>query len=236
MAELAALPPSCPAQNRCVIAEQMRRLLDKGTRWFVTREGQGGSIAEAIERFKPRIDPLWANLTRYLAETDLTFLYGRLSNRMAGIPEDLARRSPTILSGFGPLDLAVISEQISEPVHNIARVYFAIYARIGFIRGLLIMITDLPRRNRWESLARAALRDDLYSAVADMTVAVMQGTGASGVPDADPLDRIAAWGTAARGADGANHGYLRAIGQARAGRYRLALRCTEATAFPLARR
>ena len=55
------------------------------------------------------------------------------------------------------------------------------------------MITDLPRRNRWESLARAALRDDLYSVVADLAVAVMQGTAAFGGSGADPMDRIAAW-------------------------------------------
>ncbi|GAA1889151.1 NAD-glutamate dehydrogenase [Paeniglutamicibacter psychrophenolicus] len=191
MSELAALPPSCPAENRCVVAEQMRRLLDRGTRWYVTRDGRGESVADTIERFKPRIDPLWADLTRYLRESDLTFLYARLADHMAGIPAGMARRSPTILAGFGLLDLAVISEQIREPVHNIAQVYFALYARIGVIR-LLLMITDLPRHNRWESQARAALRDDLYSAVADMTVAVMQGTGSTG-RGADPLERIAAW-------------------------------------------
>jgi glutamate dehydrogenase len=192
MADLAALPPSCPAQSRCTVAEEMRRLLDRGIRWYATRSGQGEAIADAIERLKPRIDPLWADLTRYLRDSDMKILYARPAGHLAGIPADLARRAPTFLVGFGLLDLAVISEQIREPVHSIAQVYFAIYARIGVIR-LLMMVTDLPRRNRWESLARAALRDDVYSAVADMTVAVMQNTGASGGRGADPLERIAAW-------------------------------------------
>ncbi|MFL4476208.1 NAD-glutamate dehydrogenase [Paeniglutamicibacter sp. MACA_103] len=192
MADLAALPPSCPVQNRCAVAEEMRRLLDRGIRWYVTRYGRGEAITDAIERLKPRIDPLWTDLTRYLGDPDMDILDNRLADRLAGIPADLARRAPTFLAGFGLLDLAVISEQIREPVHSIAQVYFAIYARIGVI-PLLLMITDLPRRNRWESLARAALRDDVYAAVADMTVAVMQSTGTSGGHGADPLERIAAW-------------------------------------------
>ena len=94
MADLAALPPSCPAENRCAIAAEMRRLLDRGTRWYVTRYGQDQGIADAIERFKPRIDPLRADLSSYLGGADLDRLYARLADHMAGIPADLARRRP----------------------------------------------------------------------------------------------------------------------------------------------
>ena len=60
--------------------------------------------------------------------------------------------------------------------------------------GLLLRITDLPRQSRWEALARAALRDDVYSAVADMTVYVIQSTqGAVTSPGADSQERIVAW-------------------------------------------
>ena len=190
MADLAALPPSCPAENRCTMAGEMRRLLDRGTRWYVTRHGQDQPIADAIERFKPRIGPLWADLLSYLGAADRELLRARLADHMAGIPAELARRTPLLLMGFGLLDLAVISEQIREPIQRIAAVLFAIYDRLGVI-PLLMLITALPRRNRWESLARAALRDDVYSAVADMTVAVMQTTGASG--DAGAVERIEAW-------------------------------------------
>ena len=59
------------------------------------------------------------------------------------------------------------------------------------IDDLLNRITKLPREDRWQSLARAALRDDLYSTVADMTVAVLEAT-----PDrsgTDPSERLQAW-------------------------------------------
>ena len=68
--------------------------------------------------------------------------------------------------------------------------YYAAHDRLGVV-DLLERITRLRREDRWESLAQAALRDDLYSALADMTVAVMQST--PGADDADPVERIVRW-------------------------------------------
>ena len=79
---------------------------------------------------------------------------------------------------------------VQEPAENIAAVYYAVYDRYG-IDDLLERITKLPRGDRWQALARAALRDDLYSTVADMTVAALQATPS--MEGEEPVARVEAW-------------------------------------------
>ena len=64
-----------------------------------------------------------------------------------------------------------------SPVEDIAHVYYTVFNRFH-ADSLLERITKLPRKDRWQALARAALRDDLYSTVSDMTTAVLESTPA----------------------------------------------------------
>ncbi len=90
------------------------------------------------------------------------------------------------------MDISLIPEQINEPIEHIAGLYSTAFQRIGALR-LLLKITELPRQDRWETLARAALRDDVYSAVADMTISVLRTTSSRGSGRADSTERIMQW-------------------------------------------
>ena len=46
------------------------------------------------------------------------------------------------------------------------------------VDALLGKITQLPREDHWESLARGALRDDLYGILESITMAVLDGAPA----------------------------------------------------------
>ena len=56
-----------------------------------------------------------------------------------------------------------------------AKVYFVISERFQ-IDALLSHISRLPRNDRWQTLARMALRYDLYAALAGLTAEVLQST------------------------------------------------------------
>jgi glutamate dehydrogenase len=75
-------------------------------------------------------------------------------------------------------------------VEDIARVYYAVYDYFE-VDNLLERITNLPRKDRWQALARAALRDDLYSTVADITVAVLRAS--EKLRGDDPMVRLHEW-------------------------------------------
>jgi glutamate dehydrogenase len=104
------------------------------------------------------------------------------------LPEDLAHRWAELFESFVLLDIAKIVHASPEPVAEIAHVYYAVFNRFH-VDSLLERITKLPRKDRWQALARAALRDDLYSTVSDMTMAVLGSTPA-GTP---AEERLAAW-------------------------------------------
>jgi len=59
----------------------------------------------------------------------------------------------------------------------VAEVHFALGQRLGLDR-LLTRIIELPRDDRWQTMARAALRDDLHTVHAALTAQVLSAEGA----------------------------------------------------------
>ncbi len=89
------------------------------------------------------------------------------------------------------LDVADISVREKEDPESVMQLYFTVSERFG-VDALLTQISELDRGDRWSSLARAAVRQDLYAAQAGLTVRIMRRTDA-GLP---PLERIAAFAKA----------------------------------------
>ncbi len=61
-----------------------------------------------------------------------------------------------------------------DPI-EVARVHFALGERLG-LSALVARILALPRDDRWQTMARAALRDDLHSVHAQLTAQVLAET------------------------------------------------------------
>jgi glutamate dehydrogenase len=75
------------------------------------------------------------------------------------------------------------------PIDAVAGLHFLVGGRLS-LHWLRDRIATLPRENRWQAMARAALRDDLFSLHAELTADVLRGAGAD-VVDADR--RLDAW-------------------------------------------
>ncbi len=105
----------------------------------------------------------------------------------AGIPRDFALHAAGLLDGFSLLDVCETARAAQVPAAQVAPLYFALSERFEVDR-MLTRITELPRGDRWQSLARAALRYDLYAALAGLTYNVLTTTAVAPAPE-----RIAAW-------------------------------------------
>jgi len=105
-----------------------------------------------------------------------------------GLPDELAHRWAELFESFVLLDIAKIATASKEQVESVAGVYYTVFNRFHF-DSLLERISALPRADRWQALARAALRDDLYSTVSDMTVSVLGSTQTT----LEPEKRLAEW-------------------------------------------
>jgi glutamate dehydrogenase len=188
---LAALPADFPTDHWTTVHLDLRRLLDRAVRWFVNHVEQGTAVDEDIDAFKPLVAPFRSRLAEYLRGCDLERAREATATATAwNLPEELGRHWAEQFESFALLDIAYSTRRVDEPVENIAKVYYAVYDRFE-VDDLLERITTLPRTDRWQALARAALRDDLYSTVADISVAVMRATRE--MQDRDAGERLLAW-------------------------------------------
>ncbi|MDH6237705.1 NAD-glutamate dehydrogenase [Cryobacterium sp. CG_9.6] len=187
MDALNALPSSFPTEHWTEMHLDIRRLLDRAVRWQVN-QGDTRTVAQVVDKYKPQVQRLRSHLSQYLQGSDLTRLQTQLQKAGDwGVPVALGRQWAELFEAFALLDVARVSARTGEPVEDVAAVYYMVYDRFR-VDDILVRITGLPRKDRWQALARAALRDDLYSTVADMARAVLEATDVG-----EAKARLAAW-------------------------------------------
>ena len=108
--------------------------------------------------------------------------------RSAGRPEDLAYLVAAGLYRFSLLDIIDIADITEIDTAEVADTYFALMDRLG-TDGLLTAVSELPRNDRWHSLARLAIRDDIYASLRSLCFDVL----AVGEPDESGEEKIAEW-------------------------------------------
>src|SRR5205085_571450 len=104
------------------------------------------------------------------------------------VPLDLAERVAAMVPTSSAFDIVQVADSAGRPTEETAEVYFDLADRLQITR-LRDRITALPREDRWSTMARAALRDDLYAAHASLTEDVLRASG----PARSPEERLAAW-------------------------------------------
>ena len=92
-----------------------------------------------------------------------------------------------MVPAYSAFDIVEIASTTGCPVEETAEVYFDLADRLQITR-LRDRITALPRDDRWNTMARGALRDDLYNAHAALARDVLTVTEAG-----TPEQRLAAW-------------------------------------------
>lgn len=167
----------------------MRRLLDRAVRWFINHVSRGTSVREDVETYAEHIAPLYGELTSYLRGEDRRRVDELHAEALqAGMPEQLATWVSQLFEAFSLLDIATLARDLKLDSREVAGVYYAVYADFS-ADSLLNRITNLPRQDKWQALARGAQRDELYGAMADITRAVLEATPS----DAEPEQRLEQW-------------------------------------------
>ncbi len=170
---------------------EFRRLLDRSVRWFLQNRPPTLDVAAEVERFSAIIADLGPQMPTLLQGAERTRLEQRAKElEKLGAPAQMALRAASLLDQFSLLDIVEICVDTGRDYSEVAPVYFAASEQFG-IDSMLTRVTKLPRDDRWDALARAALRDDLYAVLESLTKSVLDGS-ASGTP----ADRIAAWSEA----------------------------------------
>ncbi|WP_405447680.1 NAD-glutamate dehydrogenase [Streptomyces achromogenes] len=166
-----------------------RRLVERGTRWLLNNRPQPVQLAETVEFFADRVERVWQELPKLLRGADLEWyqhVYDELSE--AGVPDELATRVAGFSSAFPALDIVSVADRMGKEPLDVAEVYYDLADRLD-ITQLMDRIIELPRTDRWQSMARASIREDLYAAHAALTADILAvGNGTS-----TPEQRFEAW-------------------------------------------
>jgi glutamate dehydrogenase len=188
-AGIEALDNVVPAGIQTVMLLEARTLVERAARWLLRQRRPPIDVAVEVERFSAGAESMATALPGLLASSDRERFRGQAEHmEEAGVPEGLAHRVAGLDPLFGSLDITEVSAAEEVPVEEVAAVYYALGERLD-LHWLRTQINSLPRDNRWQTLARAALRDDLYSQQRAITAQVLRvGGDAMG-----PTERIDAW-------------------------------------------
>jgi len=93
-----------------------------------------------------------------------------------------------LATAYALLGIVETADRLDLDPVEVARVHFALGERLG-LPALVERIFGLPRDDRWQTMARAAVRDDLYGVHQQLTARVLETTSAEDSCTA----RVAAW-------------------------------------------
>jgi len=172
--EIEALDDRVAAQTQLAMLLKVRTLLERATRWLLRNRPRPLDIATAIARFEPGASSLAAAAADVLCSADCDVAHRRAEELVgAGVPPTLARRVGYLESLLPALDLVDIAAATGLSFEDVTGVYFEIDDRLE-LHSLRGRIAALPRAERWESLARRALWEDLQSEHRALTIDVLR--------------------------------------------------------------
>ncbi|MBV9096276.1 MAG: NAD-glutamate dehydrogenase [Streptosporangiaceae bacterium] len=168
-----------------------RKLTERAARWLLHNRRPPFDIAATVAFFSDGVRTVRSRLPKLLTGRDASGFEERRDSYLAlGVPADLADRVAAMVPAYSAFDIVQVAASEGRSIEETAEVYFDLADRLQITR-LRDRITALPREDRWSTMARAALRDDLYAAHASLTRDVL-GVSGSGTPRS-PEERMAAW-------------------------------------------
>ncbi|WP_435123603.1 NAD-glutamate dehydrogenase [Micromonospora tulbaghiae] len=166
-----------------------RRLLDRAVRWLVTNRRSPIDVPAEIARLRDGVARLLPDLEHRFWGTEREAIAAHIESLVGrGLPRDLAEQATRLMYSFGLLDIVETAQATGRDVSEVASVYFVLSDRFR-VDALLSKISLLPREDRWQTLARMALRYDLYAALAALTAEVLGSTP----EDVPPVERVQEW-------------------------------------------
>ena len=172
-AEVEALDAQVSAQVQLDILLEAGRLVERAARWLLRAHPRGIDVTRCTERHTRGAHLLRRALPELLSgEAAERFAERRQRLQEDGVPATLARfvaAMPVLLPSFDIVEVAQASGRDPELVMGI---HFGLGRRLG-LDWLHDRIIELPRADRWQALARAALRDDLSGLHRALTTEVL---------------------------------------------------------------
>jgi glutamate dehydrogenase len=141
---------------------KVRKLVERTMFWLQSNRSHVTSIDEIVSEFSTSIISMSKQMLSFAPDAK----QGRIKNRQAeyqaaGVTESLALKMSSLELEFTCLDIIAIHGVVKAKKADVIAVYFSMIDELK-LNWLYERISQLPRKNYWQSLARSALRDDLH--------------------------------------------------------------------------
>jgi glutamate dehydrogenase len=176
-ADIEALDGQVAAETQIEMMLAGRRMVERSARWLLRTRPRPLDITAEVERFAAGAGVVAGLLPDVLVESEQDAWRERVGQLVeAGAPEALAGRVAAQGALFSALDIAAVAESSGHPVEEVAALHFRLGGNL-YLHWLRDQIALLARDTRWATMARAALRDDLFSLHAELTTDVLRYGG-----------------------------------------------------------
>lgn len=178
-----------PADVATELRVTLRRMVERCTRWLLHHEHGRLDVAKAIAEYGSEVAALRAQLTGLLPSGQARAAAAAAARwQEAGVPMELIENLASAGQAHSLLSVVNVAHRLGVPPLRVAEVHYRLSEELG-IELLFAGIDVLPRQVRWDAMARAALRDELLAAHAELTGAVLAAAG----PRADAAQVVADW-------------------------------------------
>ena len=189
MLEFASYDNKIDAAVQTRMRLELRTLVERASRWLVGNRRPPMDSDAIVDFFEVVVQRVCTELPDLLTGRELeAYERRRKELESASVPEDLARRVAVLHPAYAVLGVVDTAHRDGLDPVDVARLHFVLGERLG-LPSLAARILNLPRTDRWQTMARAALRDELHAVHAQLTAQVLgQTDSAEAVPQ-----RVADW-------------------------------------------
>ncbi len=167
----------------------VRTLIERASRWIVNNRRSPLDSRATVDYFSADIQRLVEALPEVLTGAEAeNFAYRRDALTKNSVPAELASTVAALPPAYAALEVVEVAKRDGRDPLEAACVHFAVGERLG-LSALLARIVALPRDDRWQTMARASLRDDLYAVHAALTAQILACTD----PSLSADEQVAAW-------------------------------------------
>ncbi|WP_029114565.1 NAD-glutamate dehydrogenase [Mycobacterium sp. URHB0044] len=167
----------------------LRRLIDRAGRWLLNYRPQPLAVGAEVNRFAATVAALTPRMSEWLRGDDRDIVAKQTEELTdKGVSEDLAYMVASGLYQYSLLDIIDVADIVERDPAEVADTYFALMDHLG-TDGLLTAVSALARDDRWHSLARLAIRDDIYGSLRALCFDVL----GVGEPDETGEQKIEEW-------------------------------------------
>ncbi len=154
---------------------EMRTLVERASRWLLNNRRLTEDTEKVVDRFEVVVEKVMAELPSLMIGQELEAFESRRRDLVdKGVPEELATRVAVCPPAYMILGVVETAARDDRDPMEVGRKHFEVGERLG-LPMLVARILALPRTDRWQTMARAALRDDLHAVHAQLTAQELAG-------------------------------------------------------------